>query len=1166
MKPKPANNETSNFHRIWFYLLVISCLSTPSALSAQCIGGQVFANSGSEMTSLCLDDAINVGLNVYSNSSASTAYAYVVTDINNQILSYSDQRNLKFENLIEGVYYVYGFSYQGDILARIGDYVYSTKFAADCWQISYNRIEVKLATPNSSEIRTPDFKTEKNICLNAGEPDFVGFQNISTKNTPYVFLITDVNGTILEVNFKTFADFSNSPVGECKIYGLGYTGQLLAQYGMNINETLSTGCYQLSDNAIDVNRARVKGGQIYTQDAQSFYTFTTDDAQSNILSFTNTGGVEAEYAYVLTDASNNILTRLESSSIDMEGYSAGTYRIWGFSYSGDILLDDGQSIFSGPFSSGCFQRSFNAITVTTEHDGIVLPPCVVASTTISALSETTICQNGPLQTISTDAEMSQGLETTLLIVDQANTIVSIAQISELHISLLQPGAYSIFQVVYDNIDGLLEGSSLNNLSGCYALSNSIPLNILSANDAECTTEEECILIASTLSVDRDTVCIEDSEMRTISFEVDNIGLEAEGILITDEAGVILELSADRIFEINTAGSRTFYHINYVDTVLIFGGESIDDLVGCYAISNPITVVGQEDCFVEPCAVVSAVISTASATSLCTLDSSDDEVEMESDGGSGVESLFLVTEAGSTIISSSSVDNLLIFDIDMPGDFEVYQLDYAEPFSLADDLDDLEGCFALSNALLISNSEDNCIIEPDPCLNNGGEIVYNGPAGICGDDGQNDVLDIDVVQSGGSNRVFLLVNENDIIVNIAPAIVILNNPFPEGSYKVYALSYDDFPTGLMSNSNINDLEDLCLSNSIDFVVSNDFCLGAGVRGGQVSDEFGQDEIRLCTNVVGEVFTIDLANSGSTAFDYQYVETDENNIITNIINGNTVMYNADPTERMNNRIWGVSYTGLFTAFVGEDITSVQLSDETFNVSDNFIVVEIAVVIGEDPEIVGSEAPYAEVPTGQEIILDLAPNMSAFLDYETAYILFDIDGVTILDILYPDEDFNIVLPSLEATPLTGELLALTTIGYTGEILLEVGGQANAAFLPNATDVTTGCFDVANVNISIRVFDDGGGVDMPLGENLNNSIGEDVSLRPNPVKEILEVTFPKSFIEQKTVLNIYSIAGDLILSKDFVKAPTIELIDVSGFSNGMYTLQVYTNFSARTVQFLKI
>ncbi len=1149
--------------------MLLICFVCSTNINAQCFGGQVFTGNASSSISICPSDAMQNGLNFYSTSFAPTSYAYVVTDINNSILTISNSSTIDFEGLIEGNYFVYGFSYLGDITANLGDFVFTTQFSSACWQISSSRVDVQLTSPLSSEVRTGDFQTFANLCLNEGAPDLVFLQNISARNTPFAYIVTDTIGTILMVSDRTIIDFTNASFGDCYIYGLAYTGDLLANFGMNVNsDMLATGCHEVSNNFITVNRSQVSGGNVFTDDFRSFHAFITDDGASDRLNFSNSGSVGAEYVLILTDQSNNIITFLEEPNFDFEGLAAGVYRVWGYSYSGEILLSEGQSIFTTPFSSACFNLSANAITITAETTGDGPAPCTLVSPQISALNETTFCANQADQILITDAIINIGVETALLVLDQNGEILQIVIDSEISVQALAPGEYTVVQIVHEQVGGLFEGQTVEELEGCFALSNTIPFTKLRQNNSLCEEAPVCALMPAGFSSNVNEVCIEDPNASAVVFTVTNNSNEGlEGILITDQNGIIEALSANTVFTITDLGLKDYYYINYIDTVQIFGGASIADLEGCFTLSDAITITGIDNCFTAPCALESAELFTASPTSLCTMDETDDNILLTSNGGTGDANLFLLTDVNQNILEANSTGAFQLKD-NLPGVFQALKINYLEPLTIPENISQLEGCFVLSEPIVFENVMSNCVEEPPvTCQNNGGQIVYNGPIGICGSDGQNDILDIDVLSQGASNRLFLVVNEAGIIVNIAPAVVILSNPFPSGTYSIYLMSYEEFPSEVMLTADINSIDDLCLSNAISIIVSDDFCEGQGVRGGLVSNEFDEDEITLCTNVQGEIFTVNLRNTGSEAFEYIYVETDKNNIITEILNGESVMYIADPTEQMNRRIWGVSFSGMFTAFVGEDITSVALSDDTFVLSENFTEINLAVVIGEDPIITGSSSSFLEIPSGQINSIDFEAPLSSFLDFETAYILFDTNGVTIIDVLFPDDEFVITLPVLDATPLTGELLQLTAVAYTGDFLLGPGDEPNSAFLPFATNVSTGCFEAASTNISIRVFENGGsGVVLPLGEQIKTLTSEEINLRPNPVRDDLIVTFPASFIDQAVGLNIFDTSGKLIMKKNFSSAPESEKIDVSQYPIGTYILQAYTNTSARTAQFIKI
>jgi len=92
-----------------FYTIVLLFSVGTQVAQAQCSGGQVLSSNGTSNVSICMEDAMSSGLNVFNTSFASTQYAYALTDINNQILSIHTSNNIGFENLIEAAYYIFGF-------------------------------------------------------------------------------------------------------------------------------------------------------------------------------------------------------------------------------------------------------------------------------------------------------------------------------------------------------------------------------------------------------------------------------------------------------------------------------------------------------------------------------------------------------------------------------------------------------------------------------------------------------------------------------------------------------------------------------------------------------------------------------------------------------------------------------------------------------------------------------------------------------------------------------------------------------------------------------------------------------------------------------------------------------------------------------------------------
>jgi len=89
-------------------------------------------------------------------------------------------------------------------------------------------------------------------------------------------------------------------------------------------------------------------------------------------------------------------------------------------------------------------------------------------TSISSLDETSICENAGIDEVITDAVMTQGLESALILTNTSNVIEVISQSAEIDIFGLQVGEYNISQIVYEQVSGLQIGVNTSDLSGCFA--------------------------------------------------------------------------------------------------------------------------------------------------------------------------------------------------------------------------------------------------------------------------------------------------------------------------------------------------------------------------------------------------------------------------------------------------------------------------------------------------------------------------------------------------------------------------------------------------------------------------------------------------------------------------------------------------------------------------
>jgi hypothetical protein len=93
----------------------------------------------------------------------------------------------------------------------------------------------------------------------------VNFITGSFSFAAYAYIITDENNIVMSVEFNDFHDFDFAPAGVCRVWGISYTGNIIAGEGDNLDtDALSDDCFDVSNNFITINRIVVDGATIFT--------------------------------------------------------------------------------------------------------------------------------------------------------------------------------------------------------------------------------------------------------------------------------------------------------------------------------------------------------------------------------------------------------------------------------------------------------------------------------------------------------------------------------------------------------------------------------------------------------------------------------------------------------------------------------------------------------------------------------------------------------------------------------------------------------------------------------------------------------------------------------------------------------------------------------------
>ncbi len=314
-------------------------------------------------------------------------------------------------------------------------------------------------------------------------------------------------------------------------------------------------------------------------------------------------------------------------------------------------------------------------------------------------------------------------------------------------------------------------------------------------------------IGGTISTsDPTTICV-DGTADPINVALVGESGDSSQWVITDQAGVILGLPAAPPFDLDPAGPGTcvIWHLSYSTglTGAAVGNNATTDLVGCYDLSNPITVVRND--------IQGGTIATTDPTTIC-VDGTADPINVSLTGEVGDSSQWVITDASGVILGLPAAPP---FDLDPagPGTCVIWHLSYntgLTGLSVGNDATaDLVGCHSLSNPITVVRNEVQ-----------GGTIATTDPTTIC-IDGVADPINVSLTGEVGDNSQWVITDAAGVILGLPVAPPFDLDPAGPGTCVIWHLSYNAGLTGAVvgNNANTDLMGCYALSNPIT-VVRND----------------------------------------------------------------------------------------------------------------------------------------------------------------------------------------------------------------------------------------------------------------------------------------------------------------------------------------------------------
>ena len=143
--------------------------------------------------------------------------------------------------------------------------------------------------------------------------------------------MTDPSGNILGLPPANMVDFGPAGIGECWVWGLSYSGNVLVGTGDNATTaTLTDGCYELSSNYVVVYRDSVNGGMVTTPSGQDtvYQCRSGIGGGTGMVNVDSTGTFGPNFTYVVTDNQGTILGIPPGDVVDVTGAPLGECWVW----------------------------------------------------------------------------------------------------------------------------------------------------------------------------------------------------------------------------------------------------------------------------------------------------------------------------------------------------------------------------------------------------------------------------------------------------------------------------------------------------------------------------------------------------------------------------------------------------------------------------------------------------------------------------------------------------------------------------------------------------------------------------------------------------------------------------------------------------------------------
>lgn len=984
-----------------------------------------------------------------SGVDAGASFTYLVTNENNVITEIIGGDAADFEDDSIGASRVWGLAYNGSLTAMVGDTATSSSLADGCFSLSANFVTIFRAEPEGGTVSTESGADMVSLCAGGGISDIVRFDSMGVSGGAFAYVVTDTNNLILFFPDSDEIDFDSAAAGICRVWGLAYTGAIIASAGDTASiASLSDGCFDLSDNYVTVDKAGANGGDISTDTGETEVFVCPDSLAQDTVRFVSNGAAGDNFTFVLTDTSNIILSFPDTGFLLVSNLNEGIYRLWGLAYNGALAAMAGDTASTTTLSDSCFALSNNFLTIYNTQ------PAGGSVSTESGDTEVFTCPgNGVPDTVRFDSSGVGSGQFAYIITDTNNVILGLPAGDFADFDGAGFGASRVWGLVYADSLLAMVGDTASNTSlavGCYALSENYITVIHQQPDGGMVTTNTGATEAFT--------CPGDGVADIVQF--DNSGALGPNyaFIATDTNNVVIEVAAggSADFESYGIGVSRVWGFAYTGNLTVMAGDTASTAAlsdDCFGLSGNFVTVYHE--IPNGGSVTTEAGDTIANT--CTGDGIAGLIRFDSLGASNSLYAYVATDTNAVILGISTTDGIdfegadggicYVWGLAYTGNITAMPGDTAFATALSD------ACFDLSDdfVIIIKEEVNGGMVSAE----DGGTEVY-----LCPGDGLRDTVRFDSSGILGDAFTYLVTDTNNVVLSILAGDFEDFEDDSIGVSRVLGLVYSDSLTAMVGDTaSVDALATGCYALSANFItIYRDI-----PDGGTLSTADGTGEVSSCTgsNLSGAIRfdSMDVVNSL-----FAYIITDTSDVI--LFGPNPDLSGFSGAGLGTVRVWGMAYTGNITAMVGDTLPAVALTDECYDLTDNFITANLEEV---DGAMVQSIDGKLAVYTCPDSIPDIV-GFESFFGFGESYTYIFTDTSNVALVINDINLFNF-------DPYPPGIYRIWGLAYSGNITALAG---DSIFV---VDIADGCYDLSDNFVTVNVdVPNGGAVSTETGDTLVN------------------------------------------------------------------------------------